>query len=57
MIARDTGGGRSFAGTSLYCLHDHDAGTADRVAFAFTVRQAINRAAARQKQCDPEIDR
>ena len=36
MIARDTGGGRSFAGAGLYYLHDRDADTDARVAFTYT---------------------
>lgn len=36
MIARDTGGGGSFHGAGLYCLHDRNAGTDERVAFTHT---------------------
>lgn len=36
MIARDTGGGRSFVGAGLYYLHDKDAATSNRVAFTHT---------------------
>ncbi|TCP38069.1 relaxase/mobilization nuclease domain-containing protein [Rhodovulum marinum] len=36
MIARDTGGGSSFAGAGLYYLHDRNADTDERVAFTHT---------------------
>lgn len=36
MIARDTGGGRSFKGAGLYYLHDRNAQTDERVAFTHT---------------------
>lgn len=36
MIARDTGGGRSFQGAGLYYLHDRDAESRERVAFTHT---------------------
>ena len=36
MIARDTGGGSSFAGAGLYYLHDRGADTDERVAFTHT---------------------
>lgn len=36
MIARDTGGGTSFAGAGRYYLHDRNAHTDERVAFTYT---------------------